>query len=103
MQSLIETRAGGESGILAVRAHAGDDLWAAMERSEWSQALFNAALKAARNVAEGDPRENCRRHTEYGGLPGAIAWCLEYSDGLRATHIMLAGHLEDFTFALQLR
>ena len=44
MQSLVENRAGGEAGIVAVRAYEGDEVWNAQERGEWSQELFAAAL-----------------------------------------------------------
>ncbi len=102
MQSFIEARAGGESGIRAITAYRGDGVWEAMERRAWSRDLFDAALAACLKVAPGDMRQNCRSssHDDWGS---PTAFVLEHADGLRTTHIQLEGHIEDFAIAIRQR
>ncbi len=102
MQSLIETRRGGEAGIVAITAYQGDEVWQAMDRGVWSRSLFDAALASSRTAKkEGDVRQNIKPNPEFPGFPGLCAFHLEHADGLKSTHVMLHGHLEDFTYALR--
>jgi hypothetical protein len=102
MQSLIEQRPGGAAGIRAVRAYAGEAVWNALDRGEWSRDLFDAALAQVRGTPPGpDVRANCYPNPEFPGQPSPIAFCLEHADGLRSTHVLLHGHLSEFTFALR--
>jgi glutamate-1-semialdehyde 2,1-aminomutase len=86
-----------------VFAYSGEGVWDAMGRGEWSRELFDAALAQARHAAPGDPRPNCRPNPEFPAMPSPVAFVLEHADGLRSAHIMLHGHLSDFTFALRLK
>ena len=54
VQSLIEKRKGGESGILAITAYEGDAVWDAMANGAWSRELFDATLAACPFKASGD-------------------------------------------------
>ncbi len=101
MQSFVETRAGGESGIRAVTTYKGNDLWSALESGAWSRDLFEAALATCTHVEPGDMRENCRQAEPRDGHGSPVAFCFEHADGLRTTHVLLAGHIEDFGFALR--
>ncbi len=103
MQSFVESRAGGESGIRAVTAYSGEAVWSAMENGAWSSDLFEAALGTCISAQPGDLRENCRRANPYDGNGSPVAFCFEHADGLRTTHVLLAGHIEDFAFALRAR
>src|SRR5262249_8555240 len=54
----------------------------------------------------GDVRENCRHFVPPPGRPtfprGPVAFVVEYQDGLRATVLLLNGHVDDTTFAARL-
>jgi hypothetical protein len=97
VQSIIERRTGAEQGIRRICAYKGEGVWAAYDQGLWSHELFAAAL-AAGTTKPGDLRVNCRAS---GQVP--VAFCLEYLDGHRSSHIMLDGHLSDFTLAFKLK
>ena len=111
VQAVIESRTGGESGIRALCVYEGEAVWEAMERGAWSQELFEAALQVAPSVQEGDMKANCLERTLQRPTPRSrseflispVAFCLEHTDGLRTTHIMLEGHISDFTVAVRVR
>lgn len=101
MQSLIERRSGGETGIAALTAFQGDAVWEAFDAGLWSRELFEAALDAAPSVAPGDIRSNLRSDPARPADPPLVAFLLEFADGLRAAHILLHGHLRHFAAALR--
>lgn len=87
MQAMAERRAGGESGVAAVRCVEGPEVWQLAERGEWSRALLDAALSRRVNpVAEKDQR-----------IPQAIQ--VRYKDGLKGTILNLNGLARDYLFA----
>jgi hypothetical protein len=96
--AVIEQRRGGESGIGAIRAYTGEEVWAAMDRSEWSAELFGQTLAATELVQPGDVRANCRASNI-----SPVAFVCDHLDGHRSTHIMLAGHLDDFVAGVVVR
>jgi hypothetical protein len=96
LQSIIESRNGGETGIASLCAYRGEAVWTAMERNAWSVELFLAAIAAA-PTRPGD----YRAHTRLASQPPA-AFCLEHCDGHRSTHVLLEGHVEDFALAVRL-
>jgi hypothetical protein len=98
VQSLIEQRAGGESGIVAMTTYEGDAVWDAMANGAWSQALFDTTLAACPFKNVGDFRENCAKS----GMAPAAVVC-EHADGHQQTHVMLSGHLNAFAAGLRLR
>src|SRR5205085_4149943 len=44
LQSMVESRAGGETGVKSIRYLSADELWPAAERGEWDPRLADAAL-----------------------------------------------------------
>ena len=99
LQSIIEQRQGGESGVAALTAYVGDGVWDAMAQGVWSRDLFDATLAAALTARAGDYRQNCRVH----GRHQPVAFVMEHRDGHRSTQIMLEGHLQDFIAGVRLR
>ena len=97
VQSIIETRRGGESGIAAITAYQGDGVWQAMGTGRWSQDLFEATLAACPSRKAGDYRQNCQASPLT-----PVACVAEHLDGHQQTHIMLDGHIRDFTVGLKL-
>ena len=102
MQSLIEKRHGGETGIRSITAYVGDEVELAMSEGVWSRDLFEAAMRSTVAKKEGDWRENCKGVATYEGTSSPSAVVFEHADGLRSAHIVLEGHLQDFTVAMRL-
>lgn len=99
VQSFLERREGGESGVKSVKVYLADQVWDAMAKGEWSEKLFHETLHrikhkkvediiAANKGISGHPRQ-------------PAAFCLEHLDGTRVTHIQLHG-FEDFAIGLHL-
>lgn len=107
MQCMVERRRGGESGVAAVQMVEGDAVWQAGEDGRWSKRLLEAALSRSDSplgLTEVDGRTQdllgsgeLRRLVE-----NPAAYFVEYTDGLKATLLMLNGALHDFCFAAQL-
>ena len=104
MQSMLERRAGGETGVKAVQLLEGDDVWAAGDSGRWSKELLSSALSRSDaplglTVLDGRPQDMAAS----GVLPqlakNPAAYCIEYNDGTRATLLMLNGADQDFTFS----
>ena len=99
MQSIVERRQGGETGIRAVQALRGDQFWAALqagswEAGGWDRQLLEAALSRSNMISP--VREN------YGVVlpsmddirrmaPNSYAYRFEYVDGMKATIVQLQG------------
>jgi hypothetical protein len=98
VQSLIEQRAGGEQGIVAMTAFEGEAVWEALANGAWSRALFEATLAACPHKQAGDYRENCAKSST-----APVAVVCEHAGGHRQTHVMLHGHLHAFAAGLKLR
>jgi hypothetical protein len=94
LQCQVERRAGGETGVAAIRVLRGDEIRAASERGDWSRELFAAALR----TMPGSPRPDLRQLGD-----NAAFYQLEYRDGLRATVAMANGIARHFGFAAKLR
>ena len=104
MQSMLERRKGGESGVRAVQLLEGDDVWEAGESGRWSKELLSSALSRSDSplgltVLDGRPQDMVAA----GVLPQLVkdpaAYCIEYNDGTRAALLMLNGANNDFTFS----
>ena len=90
LQSMVERRQGGESGVRQVRCFRGPQVWEAGDRGLWSWSLLRAALARAPSMNYGDVREN---------VPDPIVILIDYRDGTRATVIDLPEQISDFNFA----
>ena len=91
LQCMVERRKGGESGVARVQCLEGADVW---RQSRWSPNLLNAALQLSPDTEPGSAQQNCR--------DSAVAFLIDYSDGLNAAVLFLNGHVNNFTFAAQL-
>jgi len=92
LQCMVERRRGGESGVEDVRCLTGQAVW---HNPDWSQRLLEAALRQCRTVPGAKPEEICR--------DSAVAFIIDYADGLEATVLLLNGYVADFAFAARLR
>lgn len=108
LQCMIERRSRGQrgetqQGVRSVRCLEGDDVWKAGDAGEWSWELLEHALGRTPSLNVGDVRRNCRHYAPPANRPtfprGPVAFQMEYRDGLRATVLILNGHLDDTCFA----
>jgi len=85
LESMIELRAGGETGVESVRFIEGDEVWAAAERGEWSVDLAIAAMGA--ELGETPTLASLRSFVEPldGRTVPSHAILIHHRDGLRST------------------
>jgi hypothetical protein len=104
LQCMLERRRGGEVGVRAVTCLTGNAVWRAGDAGQWSWELLEHALGRSETVSPGDVRQNVGL-AAVGNMPAtpATAFLVEYRDGLRATVLLLNGHLQDFCFAARLQ
>lgn len=104
LQVMLERRKGGETGLHAVTCLTGKDVWKAADDGRWSWDLLEAALARSETVNPGDIRRNVGRMPVQ-STPQAppTAFQLEYRDGLKATVLLLNGHIYDFCFAAKIK
>jgi hypothetical protein len=102
VQSMVERRRGGETGVEWIQAYRGDKFWDALRDGVWPKALMDAAL--------------CRSHTLTPArtgftdvFPGVddmrrlvrnpVAYRYQYADGLKGTVLLMNGLVRDFNFS----
>lgn len=107
MQSMLERRKGGETGVKAVQMLEGDEVWAAAKAGRWSKDLLSSALSRSDTPMGLSPQDGrCQDLTEDNLLPQLVkdpaAYCIEYTDGTRATMLMLNGAVKDFNISIRL-
>src|SRR5262249_22943003 len=103
LQCMVERRTKRQQGVRAVTCLEGDPVWQAGDAGVWSWELLEAALGRSPSCNVGDVRDNCQHFVPPPGRPtfpkGPVAFLIEYRDGLRATVLLLNGHVDDTTFA----
>lgn len=110
LQSFVERRRGGETGVKSMHALRGDAVWKAMQAGSWqaggwSPRLFEACLSRSHTLRQ--PESYSHRYPtpeqirEWVKEP--IAYRYEYNDGLRATMLLMNGLTEDFLVAAKLK
>ena len=108
MQSMIERRKGGETGVKAVQMIEGDEVWKAGEQGRWSKQLLTAAISRS-DSPQGLTIQDGRTQDVVGNgeLPKLVkkpaAYFIEHNDGLRTTLLMLNGAVKDFNFAAKVK
>lgn len=98
LQSFVEFRKGGESGISRVEFLEGDALWKAAQERRWSLPLAEAAMAAEFGKNVPDLRRPLPREPEV--LPHALL--LTYRDGFRATVLQVGRRSTRWNFACKL-
>lgn len=107
MQCMLERRKGGETGVKAVQLLEGDDVWVAGKAGRWSKDLLTSALSRSDTplgltILDGRNQDLVGD----GALPQLVkdpaAYCIEYTDGTKATLLMLNGAIKDFNISARL-
>ncbi len=109
MQCVAERRAGGETGVVAMHALRGDQVWKAMESGEWNAGGWDPRLLAAclaRSNTLAQPKSFSHRYPTVQQIrewvKEPIAYRYEYADGLKATMLLMNGLVQDFMIAARL-
>jgi hypothetical protein len=110
IQCMAERRHGGETGVVAMHALRGADVWRALAAGSWRDGgwdprLFEACLSRSHTLTQ---PETFSHHYPTSELMRAwvkdpVAYRYEYADGLKATMLLMNGLVQDFTFAARLK
>jgi hypothetical protein len=98
LQSLVEARKGGETGISSVEFLKGDAVWKAADAGRWPEPLARAAMAAELGDRLGSLREPIGQEE---ADPHAIL--IQYKDGLKATILKLGRNSNRWNVALKLK
>lgn len=98
LQSIVEARGSGESGVSRVEFLRGDALWKAADEGRWSRSVAEAAMKA----------ELGDRPQPFGPVPGEDpaephGLLINYKDGLKATVLKLGFSNARWNFACRIQ
>lgn len=104
LQSVVEARRGGETGVSQVQFLDGDALWAAAEQGLWSPALATAALAAKPLPGLAPAAELLKPHAKMEGGRNFISHgiLVHYRDGTRGTMLSAGITGTKWHFAAQL-
>lgn len=93
MQALVERRAGGETGVVAVQTLSGDAVWQAARDGVYDRKLLDEAIgrMRLRRIPEGKTLEDMAKKP--------LCTVIDYADGLRMCLFTLDGATEDWTTA----
>ena len=111
LQSMVERRRGGETGVVAMHALRGEAVWQAMEKGSWAAggwdpSLLEACLSRSHQLQSArsgfshvlPTGEELRRLRK-----NPVAYRFEYADGLKGTILIGDGLVRDFTVATQIQ
>jgi hypothetical protein len=101
LQSMVEARRGGESGVSEIQWLEGDEVWQAAKEGRWSYGLATAAMQAQAGKDVGkledfiEPGDG-KHHPPHGFL-------IKYRDGFRATVLRLGSAASRWCFACRIK
>ena len=95
LQSVVERRRGGETGVWSVQAVRGDQIEKAESEGRWSRSLLNAVLRAS---GKGDLADAKLKLNDQ-----AAIYLVEYRDGFRGSVVMAPGVFDQWMVAVKLR
>jgi hypothetical protein len=101
LQSMVESRQGGESGVSEIQLLEGEDVWKAAEEGRWSYSLASAAMQAAEGKDVGSLRDFVEPAN--GTKQGVHAILIKYTDGLRATVLRIGASATRWAFACRVK
>ena len=108
MQSVLERRRGGETGVRRVQMVTGDAVWKAGAEGRWSRELLGAALSRSDSLQGWSVRDGRTQALAEGDEIARLAqdpaaYFIEYNDGTKATLLMLNGVLADYNLAVRVQ
>ena len=90
LQSQLERRSGGETGVKSIQTLSGDAVWKAGDSGRWSWPLLEHALSRCPSRNYGKVREEVKN---------PICTLIEYTDGTKGAVFNLVEAVSDFAFA----
>lgn len=93
LQSIVERRKGGETGVKSVQCLEGEECWRFLEETPWANKLFDEAISHSLTRAEGQMKELVKNPSVF---------IVEYNDGLKAASFLMTGLVRDFTYAIDI-
>jgi len=99
MQSMVEWRAGAETGVKEVQFLSGDALWSAAEQKLWSIELADAAMRAELGAETPTLKELVKKE----GFTDPHGILVTYRDGFRAITLKVGNSGTRWNFACQLK
>ena len=104
LQSMVEARRGGETGIRRIQLLSGDAFRKAVADNLWSPDLVQSAMNAELALRTARPRKKAPPVAFEGSYPdNAHAIRVTYKDGLRATVVKIGSDSNRWNFACRLR
>jgi hypothetical protein len=103
LQSFVESRRGGETGITSVELLTGDALMKAAEAGRWSRELARAAMQAEASMGEQPRGLNKTNGPADPNIEPSHGLLLTYRDGLRATVLKVGSSANRWNFACRLK
>ncbi len=91
LQSMVERRQGGETGVASVECIDNDAVWAYLDRTPWARRLMESAISHSKRRQPGELKNLVKEPTAY---------LIHYRDSLEAATFMLNGAVRDFTVAV---
>jgi hypothetical protein len=110
IQCMVERRRGGERGVVGLQALRGDAVWRALRTGSWRAGgwdpeLFEACLCRSQTLTQ--PATFSHRYPTARQIRAwvqePVAYRIEYTDGLKATMLLMNGLVGDFTFAARIK
>jgi hypothetical protein len=99
LQSMVEARRGGETGVSAIQLIEGEAVWQAAKEGRWSLPLAQAAMQLETNK----PADDLRNFAEADGKTYPVhAILIKYRDGLRGTILRIGNSATRWHFACRL-
>jgi hypothetical protein len=95
LQTFVERRRGGETGVRAVQCLSGPAAWDAAEKGLWHHELLLEAIRHTPGVKDAPTDLRSLRAAD----PDAVVFLLEYSDGFRAAAYLSKTLVQEFAFA----
>lgn len=107
MQSMIERRKGGETGVKAVQLIEGDAVWEAGKQGRYSTELLISSLSRSDSpqgltLYDGRTQDLVGTGELFKLVKNPSAYFIEHRDGLKTTLLMLNGAVGDYCFAARI-
>ncbi|MES2794155.1 MAG: hypothetical protein V4719_31365 [Planctomycetota bacterium] len=100
LQSMIEARRGGETGVAEIQLLEGDAVWQAAAEGRWSLPLAEAAMRAGEDHDVGPLRDFIEPGSSKSNSVHAIL--IKYRDGLRGTILRIGSSATRWKFACRI-
>jgi hypothetical protein len=110
LQSFVERRQRGETGVVSMHALKGEAVWQALaagsfQKGGWDPRLFESCLSRSHTLKQRESYSHRYPSVEdmRAFVKEPIAYRFEYADGLKGTMLLMNGLVEDFNVAARIK